>query len=53
MRVTKELKNNKGITLVSLIITIVVMVIISSVTLYTSMERFETNNFEKQNYRCH
>ena len=47
MGVTKELKNNKGITLVSLIITIVVMVIISSVTLYTSMDRFEINNLEK------
>ena len=47
MRVTKELKNNKGITLVSLIITIVVMVIISSVTLYTSMDRFEMNSLQK------
>ena len=47
MRVTKELKNNKGITLVSLIITIVVMVIISSVTLYTSMDRFEINSLQK------
>lgn len=47
MRVTKEFKNNKGITLVSLIITIVVMVIISSVTLYTSMDRFKLNELEK------
>ena len=47
MRETKEFKNNKGITLVSLMITIVVMVIISSVTLYTSMDRFEINNLEK------
>ena len=47
MRETKEFKNNKGNTLVSLMITIVVMVIISSVTLYTSMDRFEINNLEK------
>lgn len=40
-------KNNRGITLVSLIITIVVMFIIAGTTVYTSLRRFEINRLNK------
>ena len=43
----KILNNNKGITLVSLIITIIVMAIISGVTLNVSRNRFKINNVKK------
>lgn len=41
------IKNSNGITLVSLIITIAVMMIIASITVSTSMDRFEINNLNK------
>lgn len=41
------IKNNKGITLVSLVIIIVVMLIIAGMTLNVSFDRFEINNFKK------
>ena len=41
------MKNNKGITIISLIITIVVMIIISGVTVSVSMDRFKINNVKK------
>lgn len=41
------IKKQSGITLVSLIITIVVMLIISSTVVYVSLDRFEINNFNK------
>ena len=41
------IKNSNGITLLSLIITIAVMMIIASVTVSTSMDRFEINNLNK------
>lgn len=41
------IKNSNGITLVTLTITIAVMIIIASVTVYTSMDRFEINNLNK------
>jgi len=50
MKVTKEInisKFNRGITLISLIITIVVMLIITSTTITVSYDRFEINNFNK------
>lgn len=53
MKKTKEqrckfnMKSNKGITLVSLVITIAVMMIIASVTVNTSMGRFEMNSYKK------
>lgn len=40
-------KDNKGITLVSLIITIVLMIIISSTAIYVSFDRFQINKFNK------
>lgn len=40
-------KNNKGITLVSLVIVIVVMFIIASITVNISFDRFEINNLKK------
>lgn len=43
----ERLKNNKGITLVSLIITIVLMFIIAGTTIYTSTNRFKINNLKK------
>lgn len=42
-----NVKSNKGITMVSLIITIVVLFIVSSMTIYTSMDRFEVNKLKK------
>lgn len=39
--------NNKGITMVSLIITIVVMFIIAGATVYTSLDRFKVNELSK------
>lgn len=39
--------NNKGITMVSLVITIMVMAIIAGTTIYTSLNRFEINNLNK------
>lgn len=47
MRKTKEIRNNKGITMVSLIITIVVMLIIASTTVFVSFDRFQSNNLDK------
>ena len=47
MIITKDIRNNKGITMVSLIITIVVMFIISSITIHTSLDRFEINKYNK------
>lgn len=41
------MKNCKGITLISLIITITLMVIISGVTVSVSMDRFKINNVKK------
>lgn len=41
------IKNSNGITLVSLIITIAVMTIIASITVSTSMDRFEINKLNK------
>lgn len=41
------IKSNKGISLVSLIITIAVMMIISSIAVNMSMDRFEINNLNK------
>jgi len=43
----RKLKSNKGIAMVSLIITIVLMLIISSTTVYVSYERFEINKLKK------
>ena len=42
-----SLDNNKGITIVSLIITIIVILIISSTTISVSYKRFEINKFNK------
>lgn len=41
------MKNQKGITLVSLVITIVLMLIIAGTTVYTSTNRFKINNLKK------
>jgi len=41
------IKNSKGITLVSLVITIALMLIISSITISVSMDRFEINDYNK------
>lgn len=41
------IKSDKGISLVSLVITIAVMIIITSVTINMSLDRFEINNFNK------
>ena len=41
------IKNEKGITLVSLIITIAVIFIVSSVTIYISSDRTQINNYKK------
>jgi len=41
------IKREKGITLISLIITIALMVIISSTVIYISFDRFEINNLRK------
>lgn len=41
------IKSNKGISLVSLAVTVGLMIIISSVTIYTSLDRFEINNLKK------
>lgn len=42
-----KLKSNKGITLVTLIITIVVIFIVAGTTVYTSLDRFEINRYNK------
>lgn len=47
MKITNENKKNKGITLVSLVVTIVMMLIIISTTSYISFERFKINQFNK------
>ena len=47
MKETKEKNNCKGITLVSLIVTIVVMLIVISITGNVSYERFKINKFNK------
>jgi len=41
------IKQEKGITLVTLIITIILMIIITSTVVYTSLERFEINTSNK------
>ena len=41
------IKNSKGITLVSLVITIAIMLIISGLTISVSMDRFEINDYNK------
>lgn len=41
------MKNQKGVTLVSLIITIIIILIITSATVYTSTNRFKINNLSK------
>ena len=41
------MKNQKGITLVSLIITIMVMIIIAGTTINISLNRFRVNNIKK------
>ena len=41
------MKKENGITLISLIITIVLMIIIASTTVYTSVDRFKINNRNK------
>lgn len=41
------IKSNKGLTLVSLLITIAIMLIITSVTVSVSYDRFEINNLNK------
>lgn len=41
------IKKDRGISLVSLVITIVVMMIIASITINTSLDRFEINNINK------
>lgn len=41
------IKDSKGITLVSLLITIALMLIISSITISVSMDRFEINDYNK------
>lgn len=41
------MKNQKGVTLVSLIITIIIILIITSATVYTSTNRFKINNISK------
>lgn len=41
------IKKEKGITLVSLIITIVLMLIVSSTVIHVSLDRFEVNNLNK------
>lgn len=41
------MKNQKGVTLVSLIITIIIMLIITGTTVYTSTNRFKINNLSK------
>lgn len=41
------MKRDKGITLVSLIITIVLLLIITGTTVYTSVDRFKINNLKK------
>ena len=41
------IKDSKGITLVSLVITIALMLIISSITISVSMDRFEINDYNK------
>lgn len=47
MKKTNEKKNSKGITLVSLVVTIALMLIIISTTGYVSFERFKINKFNK------
>ena len=42
-----RLKSNRGITLVTLIITIVVIFIVAGTTVYTSLDRFEINRLQK------
>ena len=42
-----KLKTNRGITLVTLIITIIVILIIAGTTVYTSLDRFEINRLKK------
>lgn len=42
-----KLDNQSGITMISLVITIVLMLIIASTSVYTSINRFEINNYKK------
>ena len=43
------MKKQSGITLISLIVTIVIILIITGTTVYTSMDRFKVNNVQKMN----
>ena len=48
MERTKEnIKTSKGITLVSLVITVAVIIIVASTTIFTSYNRFEINNLNR------
>lgn len=47
MKQTKDLKKNKGVTMISLIVTIALMLIIASITVYSSYDRFEINSYRK------
>ena len=40
-------KSQRGITLIALVVTIALILIISSATVYTSLDRFQLNNFRK------
>lgn len=42
-----KLRTNRGITLVALVITIVVILIVAGTTVYTSLDRFEINGYNK------
>ena len=46
---TKEFKNTKGITLISLIVSIVVLLILAGISIVTLTGENRTN---KQNYNC-
>ena len=41
------MKSNRGITMLSLIITVVVMIIIAGTTVYTASNRNKVNDFKK------
>lgn len=48
MKKTKELKKNqKGVTMISLIVVILLLVVIAAVTVSTSLDRFEINKIQK------
>ena len=43
----KIIAGQKGITLISLIVTVVLLLIITGTTVYTSVNRFKINNLQK------